>query len=418
MVGQPYTVNVTVAAQTLSPTGTVTITDGSASCGPVTLTAGTAPNSTASCAITSTTVGAKTLIASYTAATTAFGDSVSVGAPHQVNAASTAISVVGPVRSRINQPTPFSFALSVNAPGAGSPAGTVTLTSGTASCNVTVPTATPSCALSFDTLGPRTVSAAFAPSDGNFGASSSSGAGNAQTLVYALSDIAVSKTDVVGTYVPGDLLVYTVTVRNLGPDAAANIRVRDDIPAGLTDVVWTCDASGGVSCNQASGSGNLDVTIASFPVGGLLNYTFFGNVLGTPEQIVNTALVELPIDTTIEDPVPGNNSASDTDVIDYLLRNGFEDALVNAASGSLRLPASRSVNADAAAVVVLDDANGIGARVYLRSIEGEVQYALATRGSNGLLRLGAWRSYAVTPTVHWTARPVATGWLLETVEMR
>jgi uncharacterized repeat protein (TIGR01451 family) len=272
------------------------------------LTAGTAPNSTASCAITSTTVGAKTLIASYTAATTAFGDSVSVGAPHQVNAASTAISVVGPVRSRINQPTPFSFALSVNAPGAGSPAGTVTLTSGTASCNVTVPTATPSCALSFDTLGPRTVSAAFAPSDGNFGASSSSGAGNAQTLVYALSDIAVSKTDVVGTYVPGDLLVYTVTVRNLGPDAAANIRVRDDIPAGLTDVVWTCDASGGVSCNQASGSGNLDVTIASFPVGGLLNYTFFGNVLGTPEQIVNTALVELPIDTTIEDPVPGNNS--------------------------------------------------------------------------------------------------------------
>ena len=68
--------------------------------------------------------------------------------------------------------------------------------------------------------------------------------------------------------------------------------------------------------------------------------------------------------------------------------------------------------------MVLDDANGIGARVYLRSIEGEVQYALATRGSNGLLRLGAWRSYAVTPTVHWTARPVATGWMLETVEIR
>ncbi len=167
-------------------------------------------------------------------------------------------------------------------------------------------------------------------------------------------------------------------------------------------------------------------------MGGLLNYTFFGNVLGTPEQIVNTgggALVELPIDTTIEDPVPGNNSASDTDVIEGGggglsggLRNGFEDALVNAASGSLRLPASRSVNAPTRRRWwCWTTPDGIGARVYLRSIEGEVQYALlATRGSNGLLRLGAWRSYAVNPDglQSWTARPVATGWLLETVEMR
>ena len=75
VVGQPYTVNVTVAAVTLSPTGTVTISDGSASCGPVTLTAATAPNATASCSLTSTTAGAKTLTASYTAATTAFGNS-------------------------------------------------------------------------------------------------------------------------------------------------------------------------------------------------------------------------------------------------------------------------------------------------------------------------------------------------------
>ena len=417
VVGQPYTVSVNVAAQTLSPTGTVTISDGSASCGPVALTAATLPNSTASCAITSTTAGAKNLIASYTAATTAFGNSASVVTPHQVNAAATSISVVGPVRSRINQPTTFTFALSVNAPGAGSPAGTVTLSSGTASCNVTVPTATPSCALSFTTLGPRTITAAFAPSDGNFSASSSSGPGNAQTLVYALSDLAVTKTDAVGTYVPGDLLVYTVTVRNLGPDAAANIRVRDNIPAGLTDAVWTCDDSGGVVCPAASGSGNLDVTIASFPVGGLLNYTFFGNVAGTPAQIVNTALVELPLDTTIEDPAPGNNSASDTDLIDYLLRNGFEDPQVNAQSGSVRLSATRSVIDEANVVLVLDDANGIGARVYARSFDGAVQYALATR-STGVLRLGAWRSDPGAATLHWTARQTPAGWVLETAEIR
>ena len=53
VVGQPYPVNVTVAAQTSSPLGTVTISDGSASCGPITLTTGTSPNSSASCKVES-----------------------------------------------------------------------------------------------------------------------------------------------------------------------------------------------------------------------------------------------------------------------------------------------------------------------------------------------------------------------------
>ena len=140
--------------------------------------------------------------------------------------------MVGPARSRINQPTSFTFALSVNAPGAGSPAGTVTLSSGAASCNVTVPTATPSCALSFNTLGPRTITAAFAPSDGNFSGIEFQRRGQcADAGVRALRHRR-DQDRWVGTYVPGDLLVYTVTVRNLGPDAAANIRVRDQVPAG------------------------------------------------------------------------------------------------------------------------------------------------------------------------------------------
>jgi uncharacterized repeat protein (TIGR01451 family) len=421
VVGQPYTVVVEVAAVSSSPLGTVTVSDGSASCGPVALTTGTAPDSSASCMLTSTTAGAKTLVASYTAASTAFADSVSVGEPHQVNAAATAISVVGPARSRINQPTSFTFALSVNAPGAGSPAGTVTLTSGTASCDVTVPTATPSCALTFDALGPRTVSAAFVPSDGNFLGSSSDGAGNAQTLVFALSDIAVTKSDGLGTYRPGDLVVYTVTVRNLGADAAAQIRVIDNVPAGLVDVVWTCDASGGVACPQAGGSGNLDMNVASFPIGGLLNVTFYGNVDGNPAQLVNTALVQLPADATIEDPVPGNNSATDTNLLELLFRNGFEAVAVNAPAGSFRLPSASlrgSLDEVAVVVYVLDDADGEALRVYARVIGDEVQYALAMRNGQGRLRLGAWASYADDPLLTWTARPVAEGWVLDSAALR
>ena len=340
---------------------------------------------------------------------------------HQVNAAATSISVSGPPRSRINQPIAFTVALSVNAPGAGSPAGTVTLSSGANSCNVTVPTAIPSCALSFAALGSRTITAAFAPSNGNFVASNSSGAGNALTLVFASSDIAVTKSNAVATYRPGELLVYTVTVRNLGPDAAALIRVRDQVPAGVVNVNWTCFASGGVACPVAGGSGNLDVTLGAFPVGGLLNFSFFGNVSGSPAQIVNIALAELPADTTIEDANPGNNSAIDSDLLELLLTNGFEDAAVSAPAGAYRLPslALRSTLDEVARVVyVLDDANGEGLRVYARTFNGEVQYALAGRAEGGALRLAPWRSYQGEPTLIWTARSVVGAWVLEGVELR
>jgi len=417
VVGQPYTVNVTVAAVTTSPTGTVTISDGTASCGPVTLTATTAPNSTASCSLTSTTAGAKTLTASYTAATTAFGNS-SGTTSHQVNPASTAISVTGPTRSRINQPTAFTFALSVNAPGAGTPTGTVTLSSGASSCTATLPAT--SCNLTFTTLGTRTVSASYA-GDANFSGSSSSGAGNAQTLVYALADLSVTKNDGVPTYEPGDLLVYSVIVRNLGPDAAANIRITDAIPAGLTDVTWSCDDSGGVACPVTGGSGNLDLTIASFPVGGLLNLTFYGNVNGSPASISNTASITLPADTTIEDPVLGNNTATDTDLLDGLFANGFEDPQINGPTGSLRIPAialARSLADEAVIVVRLSDANGEAIRVYARMHEETLQYALVRRNANGLLRPGAWTTLPGEPTLSWTARQVAAGWVLETVELR
>jgi uncharacterized repeat protein (TIGR01451 family) len=267
----------------------------------------------------------------------------------------------------------------------------------------------------------RTVSAAFVPSDGNLLGSSSGGAGNAQTLVFAISDIAVTKSDGVDTYVPGELIVYSVTVRNLGADAAAQIRVIDNVPSGLLDVVWSCDASGGVACPAAGGSGNLDVVSASFPVGGLLNYTFYGNAGSGPAPLTNTAEVRLPVDNTIEDPVTDNNSATDTNVLEFLLKDGFEDAVVNAAAGSFRLPGVAlrgALDQVAVSVYVLDDAQGEALRVYARVIDNQLQYAVATRNSQGRLRLGAWASYSSDPLLTWTARPVADGWVLESAELR
>lgn len=425
VVGQAYLVTVNVTGATLSPPGTIIVRDGagpgSASCGPILLSAGTAPTSSASCSLTSVSAGAKTLTAEYIPANSDFAASVSAGVSHQVGPAATAISVSGPARTRINQLTTFTFALSVEAPGAGTPAGTVTLSSAVDSCSVIVPTATPSCALSFSVLGPHTISAAFAPSNGDFSASVSSGAGNAQTLVYALADIAVTKSNGAATYRPGDLIVYTVTVRNNGPDSAVNIRIRDDIPAGLVNVVWSCDASGGAVCPQSGGNGDLDVMVPVLVSGGVLNFTFYGNVSGSPGQIVNTALVELPADDTIEDPTPGNNSATDTDLLEELFRDGFEGPAVNAPTGSYRLPqaALRSgLGEVAVAVHTLTDAAGEALRVYAREFDGRIQYALATRDGSGALRLGAWASYVVEPTLSWSAVELGDGWVLTGAGLR
>ena len=295
------------------------------------------------------------------------------------------------------------------------------LSSGASSCAVTVPTATPSCALSFGPLGARTVSTAYTPANGNHAASSSSGPGNAQTLVYAQSDLAVTKSDAISVYANGDLIVYTVTVRNNGPDTAANIRVLDSVPTGLSNVSWSCDASGGAVCAPTGGSGNLDVTVPSLINGALLSYTFFGNVSGAPDSIVNTASVELPADTTIEDLVPGNNSASDTDLRDALFQNGFEDVSVNAQAGSYRLPSAAlrsALDAVAIAVFSLTDANGEALRVYARVWDGQVQYALATRDANGALRLGGWQIPASDPQLSWTAVSDSRGWILSSAGLR
>jgi uncharacterized repeat protein (TIGR01451 family) len=415
VVGQPYTVTVNVAAVTTSPAGTVTVRDGgpgSPSC-TLTLAPGVAPNSGGSCELTSTSAGSKTLTAEYLPSTDAFAASTSSdNDTHQVNAAATTISVSGPPRSRVNQSTSFSFVLAVTAPGTGTPTGVVTLSSGASSCTATLPAT--SCNLTFTTLGSRTVTASYA-SDGNFSSSTSSGPGDAQTLVYASSDIAVSKSNAITLFRPGELVVYTVQVRNFGPDAAQGIRVRDDIPAGLANTVWSCDASGGVACPVSGGSGNLDTTTAAFPVGGLLTFTFYGMAQNV-QQILNQALVELPVDTTVEDLVPGNNSASDLDLNEFIFEDGLEDPQVNAAAGTFRVPGlALRAAVDEVAVVVyrLDDTRGEALRIYARQFDGRMQYALALRGTDGTLSLDAWQTQDGEPLLQWTARADESGWVLE-----
>jgi len=111
----------------------------------------------------------------------------------------------------------------------------------------------------------------------------------------------------------------------------------------------------------------------------------------------------------------------DTDLLDLLFHNGFEDALVNGLAGDRSIPAAAlraSVGEEAIVVLMLDDAQGEAARVYMRQRGDTLQYALAQRASSGRLRLEAWRTVGADPGISWTARSTALGWVLETVVLR
>jgi uncharacterized repeat protein (TIGR01451 family) len=125
------------------------------------------------------------------------------------------------------------------------------------------------------------------------------------------ADLAITKTDGQTTAVPGTAVAYTITVTNNGPDTAVGALVTDAAPAGSASLGWTCTATAGSTCTP-SGTGGIDDTV-SIQQGGTLTYTF--QVLPDPTltgSFVNTASVG---GGSVPDPDPGNNSATDTDVL-------------------------------------------------------------------------------------------------------
>lgn len=98
-----------------------------------------------------------------------------------------------------------------------------------------------------------------------------------------------------------------IVASNLGPQPAPGAVVSDTFPSNLTDITWTCEASGGASC-AASGAGQvLTETLISFPAGGVVTYTVTASESSNEIQY-NTVTITPPED--IFDPNPDNNSDS------------------------------------------------------------------------------------------------------------
>ncbi|MBM3152541.1 MAG: DUF11 domain-containing protein, partial [Chloroflexi bacterium] len=127
------------------------------------------------------------------------------------------------------------------------------------------------------------------------------------------ADLSVTKTDGVASYSSGGSVTYTIEVRNLGPLAVVGATFTDPKPTQITSWTWTCAAEAGASCTAGptTTAGNFSDTV-SIPSGKKVTYTAVSTISpAAVGNLVNTATITSPVG--MPDPVPGNNSSTDTD---------------------------------------------------------------------------------------------------------
>ena len=162
LAGQAVTVTYTVTNSHATPTGNVTVSDGVNSC-TATVAAGT-------CTLSLTTIGTRTLTATYAGSSPLFCNS-SGSVSHDVvnNTTTTSITAHTPNPSTVGSPVSVSVTVAALA---GTPSGSVSISDNAgASCTATLSAGSGSCSFTPTTGGTRNITAAYA-GDGTYLASS------------------------------------------------------------------------------------------------------------------------------------------------------------------------------------------------------------------------------------------------------
>ena len=192
------------------------------------------------------------------------------------------------------------------ASGSGDLNDTVNLPSGgsvtyTANCSIS-PTASGSLVNTATITAPGTVTD---PNPGNNSATDTDS-------YVASADLGITKTDGVSSATPGGSTTYTIVASNSGPSNVAIATVADTFPPACISVSYTSVATGGAGGNSASGLGNIRDAALTLQVGSSVTYTALCTLSQTATgSLVNTATVS----SATPDPVPGNNSATDSDTL-------------------------------------------------------------------------------------------------------
>ncbi len=129
-----------------------------------------------------------------------------------------------------------------------------------------------------------------------------------------IADLQITKTDNATHYTGGAVKTYTIIVANTGPSNVSGATVTDIFSTNpnIASAAWICSGAGGGVCTS-SGSGDINDTI-NLPAGASVTYTVSATIPANPSgSLTNTATVTAP--GGISDPAPGNNSATDTDIL-------------------------------------------------------------------------------------------------------
>ncbi len=130
------------------------------------------------------------------------------------------------------------------------------------------------------------------------------------------ADLVVNKSNGVSTLISGAVTAYTIDVGNNGPAPVINAIVADPASAGLVALSVSCTALGGAVCPAGLTTSTLaaGIAIPSLPVGGTVSIVLNAQITAASGgRVTNTASITAPAGTT--DPIPGNNTAADSDPI-------------------------------------------------------------------------------------------------------
>ncbi|MDI1257080.1 MAG: choice-of-anchor L domain-containing protein [Flavobacterium sp.] len=116
------------------------------------------------------------------------------------------------------------------------------------------------------------------------------------------ADVVVAVTDNNNSYIPGQGKSYTLTVTNMGENAATQIHVTAPLPAGIAAMSWTG--------NSTNGNGSINNTIANLAAGASVTYTINFNV---PLDFIGNLVVSGNAIGAESDPNPDCMLCTDTD---------------------------------------------------------------------------------------------------------
>ena len=122
------------------------------------------------------------------------------------------------------------------------------------------------------------------------------------------ADLSITKTAEADPVTVGNNIVYTINVINNGPDDVTDVTVTDVVPAGTTFISATLSPG---SCGMSSGVVTCSIPTLPNGVGTTITLTLQADQVG---DVTNTATVSPP--PNAEDPVAGNDSASETVTVD------------------------------------------------------------------------------------------------------